>query len=108
MRVQIALTFLLCARSALAQYDLKGIVDLHVHCDPDSAPPRRTDIFEIAGLFKKEGIRAYVVKSHFLPTAQLAYALNKTIPEVKAYGGIVLNRSVGGINPVAVEHFGMV
>ena len=105
---KLALTFLLCAGTALAQFDLKGIVDLHVHCNPDSAPPRRTDIFEIAALFKKEGIRAYVIKSHFLPTSQLAYAMNKMIPEVGAYGGITLNRSVGGINPIAVEHFAMV
>ena len=106
--MKLALISVLCAGTALAQFDLKGIVDLHVHCNPDSAPPRRTDIFEIAGLFRKEGIRAYVIKSHFLPTAQLAYAVNKAIPEVQAFGGIVLNRSVGGINPVAVEHFGMV
>jgi hypothetical protein len=31
-------------------------VDLHVHCNPDSAPPRRTDIFEIASLFKKHAM----------------------------------------------------
>jgi hypothetical protein len=99
---------LLCAGCAPAQFSLQGIVDLHVHTNPDSFPPRRTDIFEVATLFKKEGFRAYCIKSHFLPTSQLAYALNKTIPEVKAFGGIVLNRSVGGINPVAVEHFAMV
>src|SRR5581483_9338409 len=102
------LALFLCAATAPAQFSLKGIVDLHVHCNPDSAPPRRTDIFEIATLFKQEGIRAYCIKSHFLPTAQLAYAMNKAIPEVKAYGGIVLNRSVGGINPAAVENFAMV
>ena len=39
---------------------------------------------------------------------QFAYAANKVVPEVAAYGGIVLNRSVGGINPLAVEHFAMV
>jgi len=105
---RVAAVFFLGALTAFGQFDLKGIVDLHVHCNPDSAPPRRTDIFEIAALFKNEGIRAYVIKSHFLATAQLAYALNRAIPEVKAYGGIVLNRSMGGINPVAVEHFGMV
>jgi hypothetical protein len=104
----VILASLLFAGSAPAQFSLKGIVDLHVHCNPDSAPPRRTDIFEIAALFKQEGIRAYCIKSHFLPTSQLAYAMNKMIPEVKAYGGIVLNRSVGGINPAAVENFAMV
>ena len=105
---KLIIALLFWAGCAQAQFSLQGIVDLHVHSNPDSFPPRRTDIFEIAALFRKEGIRAYCIKSHFLPTSQLAYALNKTIPEVKAYGGIVLNRSVGGINPVAVEHFARV
>src|SRR5215472_11644150 len=104
----VIVALLLSAGCAQPQFSLNGIVDLHVHTNPDSFPPRRTDIFEIAALFKKEGFRAYCIKSHFLPTSQLAYVMNKTIPEVKAFGGIVLNRSVGGINPVAVEHFAMV
>jgi len=104
----LTICFVLCAGMASAQFSLQGIVDLHVHTNPDSAPPRRTDIFEIARAFQKEGIRAYVIKSHFMPTAQLAWAVNKVVPEVGAYGGIVLNRSVGGINPLAVEHFAMV
>jgi hypothetical protein len=105
---RVSIAFLLCTATALGQPSLKGIVDLHVHTNPDSAPPRRTDIFEIANGFEKEGFRAYVIKSHYEPTSQLAYAVNKIIPGVTAYGGIVLNRSVGGINPKAVEHFAMV
>jgi hypothetical protein len=99
------LCFLLSAGALAAQFDLKGIVDLHVHCNPDSAPPRRIDAFEIARLFKKEGMRAFVIKSHYLPTSQLAYAVNKAEPGVAVYGAITLNRSVGGINPEAVEQF---
>ena len=99
---------LLVAAPAAAQFDLKGVVDLHIHCNPDSAPPRRIDAFEVARLFKKEGMRAFVIKSHYMPTAQLAYSVNKCVPGVTAYGGITLNRSVGGINPEAVEHFAMV
>ena len=102
------LLFSLIICTGAAAYDLHGIVDLHVHTNPDSAPPRRTDILEIARAFRKEGFRAYVIKSHFLPTSQLAWAANQMVPEVGAYGGIVLNRSVGGINPIAVEHFAMV
>jgi hypothetical protein len=109
MRIkQLFLSFLLLAGTGAAQFRLRGIVDLHVYTNPDSAPPRRTDIFEIAQAFKRKGIRAYVIKSHFLPTLQLAYVMNKVIPEVGPYGGIVLNWSVGGINPLAVEHFAMV
>jgi quercetin dioxygenase-like cupin family protein len=101
-------SLLLCSGTALAQINLAGIVDLHVHCNPDSNPPRRIDAFEVARLFQKEGMRAFVIKSHYTPTAQLAYAVNQTVPGVTAYGGLVLNLSVGGMNPYAVEQFGQV
>src|SRR5262249_31085006 len=102
------LLLLALGAAANAQIDLKGIVDLHVHCNPDSAPPRRIDAFEVARLFQKEGGRAFVIKSHHLPTSQLAYAVNKTVSGVTAYGAITLNRSVGGLNPDAIEHFARV
>src|SRR5262249_15957154 len=102
------LGFACFAGTAQAQFDLKGVVDLHVHCNPDSFPPRRIDAFEVAQLFKKEGARAFVIKSPHLPTSQLAYAVNKAVPGVTAYGAITLNRSVGGINPDAVDHFARV
>jgi Family of unknown function (DUF6282) len=80
----VIVALLLCPGCAQGQFRLQGIVDLHVHTNPDSFPPRRTDVFEIATMFKKKGFRACCIKSHFLPTSQLAYVLNKTIPEVKA------------------------
>ena len=104
---QLVLGLLLCAGAAMAQFDLKGIVDLHVHCNPDSMPPRRIDAFEVAQLFQKEGLRALVLKSQYLPTSQLAYAVNRAVPGVGAYGAIVLNRSMG-MNPEAVEQFAKV
>ena len=108
MSCRLIAGLLVYAGLALAQIDLKGIVDLHVHANPDSAPPRRIDAFEVARLFKNEGMRAFVIKSHFQATSQLAYAVCKAVPEVGAYGAIVLNRSMGGINPAAVEHFAQV
>jgi len=109
MKLRLVFGLLLAAGTVPAQqFDLKGVVDLHVHCNPDSAPPRRIDAIEVAQLFKKEGARAFVIKSHYMPTAQLAYAVNKLVPGVTAYGGITLNRSVGGINPEAVDHFARV
>ena len=90
----------LCASACLAQ--LQGIVDIHVHCDPDSMP-RSIDALEAARLFRKEGMRALLLKNHFAPTAQLAYMVNRSVDGVQAYGGIVLNRPVGGVNPAAVE-----
>ena len=98
--MRLTLVWLLTAGVSLAQ--LKGIVDIHVHSDPDSMP-RSVDALEAARLARGEGMRALLLKNHFAPTAQLAYVVNKTVEGIEAYGGIVLNRPVGGVNPAAVE-----
>src|SRR3989442_234358 len=98
--MRFPLLLLLCAGTSLAQ--LKGIVDIHVHCDPDSMP-RSVDALEAARLAAKEGMRALLLKNHFAPTVQLAYVVSRAVPGVEAYGGIVLNRPVGGVNAAAVE-----
>lgn len=92
--------FLLSAGSCLAQ--LQGIIDLHAHCDPDSAP-RSIDALQLAKLARQEGMRALLLKNHYAPTAQLAYVVAHAVDGIQAYGGIVLNRSVGGVNAAAVE-----
>jgi hypothetical protein len=48
-------------------------------------------------------MRALVLKSHWEPTASLAYLARKAVPGIEVFGGIDLNRSVGGVNPTAVE-----
>src|SRR6266566_3669226 len=88
------------AATSLAQ--LKGIVDIHTHGDPDSVP-RKIDVLELARLAKSEGMRAIVLKNHYAPTAQLAYIVRQVVPGIEIYGAIALNRSVGGVNPAAVE-----
>lgn len=98
--MRLALVFLVCAGSCLGQ--LKGIVDIHAHCDPDSMP-RSIDAIDAARLAQKEGMRALLLKNHFAPTAQLAYITNRVVDGLELYGGIVLNRPVGGINAAAVE-----
>jgi hypothetical protein len=97
-------TLLIAALSTAACFgqSLKGIVDLHVHSDPDSAP-RSIDALEVARICRDEGMRALLLKNHFAPTVQLAYIVAKAVPGIEVYGGIVLNRAVGGINAVAVE-----
>lgn len=98
--MRLAFLLLLCASTALAQ--LNGIVDIHVHSDPDSMP-RSVDALEAARLAKAAGMRALLLKNHFAPTAQLAYVVARCVPGIEVYGGIVLNRPVGGVNPAAVE-----
>jgi len=94
------LLLVLSAPLCLAQ--LQGIVDLHVHSDPDSVP-RSIDALEAARLARAEGMRAVLLKNHFAPTAQLAYLVSRSVEGIQAFGGVVLNRPVGGINPAAVE-----
>jgi Family of unknown function (DUF6282) len=45
-----------------------------------------------------------VLKNHYDPTASLAYVVRKEVPGIEVFGGIDLNLTVGGMNPVAVEH----
>ena len=44
-----------------------------------------------------------MLKSHDYNTAPLTYALNQMYPGLSVFGAIALNRSVGGINPDAVQ-----
>jgi hypothetical protein len=94
----LLLTFL----PVLVAQDLHGVIDLHVHSDPDSVP-RSVDAIDAARLARDRGLRAILLKNHYEPTASLAYIVRKEVPGIEVFGGIVLNRSVGGINPAAVE-----
>jgi hypothetical protein len=85
----------------LAQ-SLTGVVDLHVHADPDSRS-RSTDAIDAARAMRDRGVRAILLKNHFEPTASLAYLVRREVPAIEVFGGIVLNRAVGGINVAAVE-----
>lgn len=89
------------ALSAFAQ-DLTGVVDLHAHADPDSLP-RSIDVLQLARQARQRGFRGFVLKNHYEPTASLAWLVRKEVPEVEVFGGIVLNLTVGGVNPAAVE-----
>ena len=73
-----------------------------MHADPDSVP-RSIDAIDLARLAKARGMRALVLKSHYEPTASLAYVVAKVVPGIAIFGGIDLNRSVGGVNPAAIE-----
>jgi hypothetical protein len=96
------LTFLCLAFSLRAQ-TLDGVIDIHAHCDPDSTA-RSIDAIDLARLAHQRGMRGMVLKNHFEPTASLAYVVRKIVPGIEAFGGIDLNRTVGGVNPAAVEH----
>ncbi|HEX9878210.1 MAG TPA: DUF6282 family protein [Gammaproteobacteria bacterium] len=97
---------LLALTSVPAWAQLEGVIDVHVHTAPDSRE-RSLDALEAARMARRYGMRAIVLKNHYTHTASLAYMVSQVVPDVAFYGGIALNRSVGGVNPIAVEHMAL-
>ena len=81
---------------------IEGGYDLQVHVAPDVIA-RRIDDLDLAKEFLAAGLKGFVLKSHYFPTAERAQVATKAVPGIKAYGAIALNHSIGGLNPVAVE-----
>ncbi len=81
---------------------LQGAYDLQVHVAPDVIA-RRIDDLDLAKEFLARGLRGFVLKSHYFPTAERAQVVTKAVPGIRAFGAIALNHSIGGLNPVAVE-----
>ena len=79
-----------------------GVIDMHVHPDPDVFGRALND-FELATVARRKGMRGIVIKNHVVPTAARAAIAMQQVPGIEVWGGIVLNNSVGGINPMAVE-----
>jgi hypothetical protein len=81
---------------------LRGAIDMHFHMDPptEKSPGALIDNVRMTRLL---GLRGLVFKSHGESTAGLAYLLGVDVPDMTFIGGVVLNRSVGGINLGAVE-----
>ena len=92
------------ARDASRTDLLAGAIDLHVHAAPDVVA-RRVDDIALAGALREAGAGGAVLKSHVEPTAGRAFLARRAVPGAALFGGLVLNRSVGGLNPAAVEAF---
>ena len=81
---------------------LQGGVDLHTHCGPDFYA-RSVDQIELAENAKKEKMAAVVLKNHFCPTFFAAQQVAKEVSGIRVFGGLVLNKYVGGLNVDAVD-----
>jgi hypothetical protein len=99
----LRLLLALAAISVLPAQTLDGVIDIHAHCDPDSMA-RSVDAIDLAKLARDRGIRGLVLKNHYESTESVAFLVRKVVPGIELFGGIALNRTVGGINPAAVEH----
>jgi hypothetical protein len=90
------------APSRAARDLVRGAFDLHVHISPDVVE-RRIDDIGLARRFAEVGLDGFVLKSHYTSTAERAAVVREAVPGIHVLGAIVLNRAVGGVNPVAVE-----
>lgn len=102
----VLLSLSLLTLTAHAQSDLSGVIDIHLHLDPDSTP-RLIDSDDMARIAKEHGMRGLVLKNHYESTAAIAYEVRKVVPGIEIFGGIVLNLAVGGINPSAVSRMAL-
>ena len=92
----------------MSVYPMKGVIDMHVHTNPDLRL-RAYDDLELTDAAVKVGARAIVIKTHQGTTMDRAYLCNRYNKIVHGdkdftmFGSITLNHPVGGLNPVAVE-----
>lgn len=87
---------------------LKGAIDMHAHTHP-ALFKRPIDDMDLAGHAMQYGMRGFVLKDHDSSTTGRAYYVKRNYSHLDCAGAIVLNRSVGGINPWVVQaalHYG--
>ena len=92
---------------------MKGAIDIHVHGYPDALVDTGWDFAEICRADYDAGMRAICCKSMYSDTAPMAYFIQQMMDRYakdagrterfRVFGGVVLNYSAGGLNPVAVK-----
>jgi imidazolonepropionase-like amidohydrolase len=81
---------------------LRGAIDLHTHSAP-SVFDRLLDDVDLAEQARAAGMRAVLYKAHEQDTTGRAALVRRAVPGIEAFGGVVLNHAVGGLNPAAVD-----
>ncbi|KRT76150.1 MAG: hypothetical protein XU14_C0063G0015, partial [Armatimonadetes bacterium CSP1-3] len=93
---------------------MKGAIDIHVHGYPEALVDTGWDFAETCRAAYDAGMRAICCKSMWSDTAPMAYFVQQILDDYarskgdepgrfRVFGGVVLNYSVGGLNPVAVK-----
>lgn len=85
-------------------FDMTDVIDIHVHAGP-SVAKRKLDAGDMLIKSQEAGYRAFVSKDHYFPTIMGTDMVTKFLGNGKAeaFGCIVLNNAVGGINIYAVD-----
>jgi len=81
---------------------LEGMYDIHIHPAP-SIQKRRFTATEALRLAEKEKMAGILILDHTYNTGVVASIINGLGLKAKAYGCIMLNEGVGGLNPSVVE-----
>ena len=81
---------------------LRGVIDLHVHSMP-SVFDRPFNVLDLSRQARAVGYRAILFKCHHAINADCMYVVRKIVSGFEAFGGVVLNYPVGGLNPEAVD-----
>ena len=83
---------------------LQGALDLHVHSGP-STMARQVDHMQATEEAAAAGMRGILFKDHHYSVAPFIPIMDRLIGHlgVKMYSGLVLNNSVGGLNPFVVD-----
>jgi hypothetical protein len=81
---------------------LRGAVDLYVHTSPELLP-RRVDDIGLASQMKADGFRAAMMWNQFSHTGERA-TVASGVTGFDMRGSIILNGTVGGLNPRVTEH----
>jgi Family of unknown function (DUF6282) len=83
---------------------IPGTIDMHIHTAPDIAP-RKVDDLTLAKAAADAGMGGFIIKSHLGSSVERAYMVNQQVPNIRAFGSVVLNYPIGGLNPFAVDSF---
>ncbi len=93
---------------------MRGAIDIHVHGYPDALADTGWDFAEVCRAAFDAGMRGICCKSMYSDTATMAYFVQQIIDQYakdtgrapgrfRVFGGVVLNYSAGGLNPIAVK-----
>lgn len=82
--------------------DLSGVIDVHMHAAVDHGN-RYRDGLELARDAAAAGMRAILLKSHYVSTVGLAKNTAQAVDGLLVFGGLALNIPAGGLNPGLVD-----
>ncbi|MDP6347249.1 MAG: DUF6282 family protein [Dehalococcoidia bacterium] len=81
---------------------LHGAIDMHVHFAPDPFRERKSSALGLARQTAEAGMRGVVLKAHHYCSTPVCFTVNELGLGVELFGSLVMNRSLGGLNPRAV------